>query len=192
MEQGVAFGRIGEAFLDQRLDQRDHFRDVARRARLLRRRQGAEHAHVLLICLGRAYGQRADGLAGLCRCLDDLVVHIGEVADIGDMLVAVNMAQQPEQDIEHHHRPCVADMGEVIDRGSADIHPDLLGIDRRKRFLAAGQCVVEMDRHGLVLQVINGSWQGKRGPVSGLRLHIQKIGKTRLDRRIRSGNNSSE
>src|SRR5205823_4656144 len=41
-------------------------------------------------------------------------------------------------------------MGEVIDRRAADIHPHIAGIDRLEPLLAAGQRVVELERHLLL------------------------------------------
>ena len=42
-------------------------------------------------------------------------------------LCAIEMAQQPEQHVEHDDRPGVADMGEVVDRGPADIDAHVRG-----------------------------------------------------------------
>jgi hypothetical protein len=53
------------------------------------------------------------------------------------------VAQQAEQHIEHHDRPGVADMGEVIDRRPADIEAHVVCIERPEVFLAPGQRVVE-------------------------------------------------
>ena len=73
----------------------------------------------------------------------DLVFDVGDVADVGDMVGAVDVAQEPEQHVEHDHRPGVADMGEVIDRRPADIETHRLRVDRREILLAAGEGVVE-------------------------------------------------
>ena len=45
------------------------------------------------------------------------------------------MAQQPKEHVEHDHRPGIADMGEVIDRRTADIDAAQRGIDRFERLL---------------------------------------------------------
>ena len=62
----------------------------------------------------------------------DLVVDVGDVADIFDVGRTIEMAQQPKQHVEHDHRPRIADMGEVIDRRSADIHADIARIERHE------------------------------------------------------------
>ena len=72
----------------------------------------------------------------------DLVVDVGDVADIGDVLRPVEMAEQPEQHVEDDDWAGVADMGEVIDRRPAHIHPHPRGIDRREQALRARQGVV--------------------------------------------------
>jgi 2-methylcitrate dehydratase PrpD len=63
------------------------------------------------------------------------------------MGVAIGMAQQPEQHIEHDGGTRIADMGEVVNRGAADIQADMFGIERDEIVLALGQAVVESQSH---------------------------------------------
>ena len=58
--------------------------------------------------------------------LDDLVVDIGNIAHIGHVIA--EMAQITGDDIEDHHHPGMADMTEVIDRHTTDIHADLIAL----------------------------------------------------------------
>ena len=74
----------------------------------------------------------------------DLVVDVGDVADIGDVVRPIDMAQQPVQHVEHDDRPGIADMGEVVDRRPAHIHPHIGGIERTERLLLAGERVVKL------------------------------------------------
>ncbi|MNT39876.1 hypothetical protein D3C72_1761600 [compost metagenome] len=74
----------------------------------------------------------------------DLVVDVGDVANIGHLLRAIDMAQQPEQDIEDDDRTGVADMGIVVDGRAADIHADIVGIDRPEIDLLPRQRVVQL------------------------------------------------
>ena len=67
----------------------------------------------------------------------DLVVDVGDVADIFDVFPAVSFAQQAVEHVEHDQRAGVADMGVVVDGGSADIQPHARGIDRREGFALA-------------------------------------------------------
>ena len=48
------------------------------------------------------------------------------------MVRPINVAQEPEQHVEHDDRPRVADMGEVVDGGPADIEAHRLRVDRVK------------------------------------------------------------
>ena len=65
VEQHVALRGIGVAVGDQPLDDRDHRRDVVRRARLQRRRQAAERCRVGVEDRDHLVGQRADRDAAL-------------------------------------------------------------------------------------------------------------------------------
>ncbi len=114
-----------------------------RRARLHRGRQAAERRHVLLEVLVGFLGQLADRNAALGRARIDLVVDVGDVADIFDMLLPVEMAEQAKQHVEHDHRPRIADMGEIIDRRPAHIHAHPRRIDRHEIALLARQRIVE-------------------------------------------------
>src|SRR5690606_37944176 len=73
----------------------------------------------------------------------DLVIHVRDVADIGDMLLAINLAQKPVKHIEHDYRTCVTDMSKVVNGGTADIHAHVPPIDRLELSLGARQRVVE-------------------------------------------------
>ena len=117
-----------------------------------RRRQAAERRDVVLELLLGLFRHGADRLVErgrdfLGRARVDLVVDVGDVAHVGDVLGAVEMAQQPEQHVEHDHRPRIADMGEVVDRRPAHIHAHARGIDRGEQPLLAGQRIVELQFH---------------------------------------------
>ena len=111
----MIFGHIGEAALHQPLDDVAHFRDMFGGARLKARAQAAERVHVGMKLLLGLFGDLADRLVQrqtrkITRgALVDLVVDIRDVADVGDMVVAIDVAQQPEQDVEHDDRAGVAD-----------------------------------------------------------------------------------
>ncbi len=92
---------------------------------------------------GGAGGQRRDGFPGFGGPRVDLVVHVGEVPDVGD--VGIEVAQQA-----HHHVECregadIAEMRQVIDRGAADIDADMGRISGGKELPAAGLAVVEVE-----------------------------------------------
>ena len=122
---------IGVVLGDQIRDHRDHLADIGGGARLMVRAQVAERVHIGVVpgdglraalrdqILERA--GRTGFFAGKC-CRVDPVVHIGEVAGIGDVALPVDMAQQAVEHIENDDGPRIAQMGAVIDCGSADIH----------------------------------------------------------------------
>ncbi len=151
-EQHVILGDIGDAAGDQPLDHRPHRVDILGGARLVGRGQAAERGDVLVkLPLGRfrhpgdRLVERESGkVAGGARV--DLVVDVGDVARVDHMVRAISVAQEPEQNVEHDHRPGVADMGEVVDGGPADIEAHRLRIDRGEFLLAAGERIVETQR----------------------------------------------
>jgi hypothetical protein len=140
----MLLGHIGVAVGDETLDQRLHLRDMLGRTRLDRRRQHAERRDVRVELLQRAFGDLADRHAALRRAGIDLVVHVGDVADIGDVLRPVEVAQKPEQQVEDDDRARVADMRVVVDRRPADIHPYVRRIDRDEVLLRPRLRVVEL------------------------------------------------
>ena len=126
MEQHVPFGDIGMIQFDQLLDHLHHLRNVFGRPRFRIGRQGVERTHIFLEGLIRAFRQLTDGDAFGLGGVDDLVVYVGDVADIGD--AREEPLQEPKQHVEDDHRPGVADMGKVVDRRTADIDPHVIGL----------------------------------------------------------------
>jgi len=79
--------------------------------------------------------------------LIDLVVDVGDVANVLHVLRAKVMAQYAKQEVEHDRGATVADVGEVVDRRSAGIDADVRGIDRHEGPLFPGQRIVEAQLH---------------------------------------------
>ena len=176
-EQHVAFRGIGMAAFDQPLDHRHHGRDVFRGARHPVGLQSAQFTHVLQIPGDRLFGAFADQLfqrAVRPRLLArqrrrvDLVVHVGEVAHVGHVLRAVDMAQQPVEHVEHQNGPRVAQMRPVVDRRAADIHPHVFRVDRDKRLLRPGAGVRQPDLQRGGIRVGHCAWSSAiaRGGIS--------------------------
>ena len=116
-EQHVAFRGVGVAGRNQALGHRDDLGDVVGGGGLDVRREGAGHpecCHVLAVGLGIAVGDRADRGAQCLRRGNDLVIDVGDVARVAQAAVATTQqcGQHPE-----HHRPGVADVQVVVDRG---------------------------------------------------------------------------
>ena len=101
----------------------------------IRRRQDAERRDILVELLFGRFRDFADRLVQrqirviARRPRVDLVVDVGDVADVRDVLRPIDVAQQPEQHVEHDHGPRVADMGVVVDRRPADVHANVFRID---------------------------------------------------------------
>ena len=153
-KQHVVLGDIGAALVDEALDHRLHLIDMLGGARLDGGIERAERGHVLmelrLGLLGDAPDrlvQRQTGII-LRGARVDLVVDVGDVADIGDVLRPVDVTEQPKQHVEHDDGARIADMGEVVDRRPAHIHAHVGGIERLEDLLLAGERVVKLKRHG--------------------------------------------
>ena len=123
------------------------------RARLDARPQRAERVDIGVKLLSGLLGDLADRLVQRQArkvprgAVVDLVVDVGDVADILHVRLAIEMAQQPKQHVEHDHRPRIADMGEVVDGRSADIHAHVLRIERHEIALFPAQRIVETQFH---------------------------------------------
>ena len=82
-----------------------------------------------------ALSQIADFFALFYRPLDDLVINVGDVANIGDLIAT---GPQPAlYSIEHNQHAGMADVAVVVDRHAADIHAHLARLDGLERFLGA-------------------------------------------------------
>ena len=149
IERRVPVGRIRMTALDQPRDHRLHVGDVRGRPRLHRRVEAAHCPHVLAIGARGALGERRDRLAGHPMRGDDLVVDIGDVAGVGHVRVAIEMAQQPEQHVEDDRRPSIADVRVVVNGGSAHVHAHVVGIERLETLLLAAEGVEEVRCHRL-------------------------------------------
>lgn len=154
VEQHFSASRIGMAAGDQLLDEVDHFRDVVGGARFDGRRKAAERGHIFMELVGGLFRHRMDGVVQRQmriipqRPRVDLVVEIGDVAGIGHMVFAKDVAQQPIENIEHDDRARIADMGKIINRRAADIHAHIVSVDRCKFRFFACECIVKFQAQG--------------------------------------------
>jgi hypothetical protein len=152
-KEHMLLGDVGATLGNEALDQRLHFIDMLGRARLDRRRQAAELSDIVVKLLVGLLGHPADCFVQrqvrvfFRGARVDLVVDIRDVAHIGDVVGAVEMAQQAEQNVENDNGTRVADMGEVIDRRPAHIHAHACRIERREHAFAARQGIVKRKLH---------------------------------------------
>ncbi len=63
------------------------------------------------------------------------------------MLRPIEMAEQPEQHVKHDDGAGIADMGEIIDRGAADIHAHVRRIEGFEVLLLAGERIIKAQSH---------------------------------------------
>lgn len=140
--------RISMPVGDQLLHDRDHRRDMVGGTRLDGRRQAAERRRVRAKDPDHVVGQRPDRNVSLGGPRVDLVVDVGDVADVNDVLGPIDVPQQPEQHVEDDQHAAVADVQEVVDRRPAGIEPHPARVDRRERLFPPCQGVVETQLHG--------------------------------------------
>ena len=147
----MAIVLVGVPRLDQNFDHGYHLNDMGRRARFDIGLQGAHFGHVLVEGLGRPRRDRLDGFAGIFGRGDNLVVHIGNVANIGD--ARIKPFEKAVEHVEDHDRTRVADMGEVVNCRPADIEPHPILLQRFEFLLGAAQRIVKMKGHGFLVVV---------------------------------------
>ena len=140
-----ALGRIGVSAGDERFDHADDLGDVFRCPGLDVGIGDAERFDVAPVFGGVGVGQFGDGAAGLPGGGVDLVVHVGDVADVFD--VAVRDPQQPHQHVEDDRRQRIADVDEAVDRRPADVDAHRVRLQRLETLLGARLRVVKADFH---------------------------------------------
>ena len=127
-EVDAALGVVGVPALAQPPDQLDHLGNVVGRARHHLGPLHPQRRHVLLEGLDVRGGEGAQVLAGLPRLLDDPVVDVRDVHDLAHAVAEV--PQRAPQHVDGHERAEVADVGAVVDRGTAGVEAHL---GRRQR-----------------------------------------------------------
>ena len=88
-------------------------------------------------------GVLADADAGRGGVGDDAVVHVGEVHDVVELEAAE--FQEAAQDVLEHEGAVVADVREVVDRGTAGVDADFASALRDERLGLTTESVVEAD-----------------------------------------------
>ena len=161
---------IGMPVRNQTLDHGNHSGDMGGGTRGIRRSQRAQCLHICVIPANGFIRAGADDLFERPRRAPlptaqgrrvDLVIHIGEIAHISYLVRPIDLAQQAVEHIKHHHRPRVAQMGALIDRGPAHIHAHVRRVEGGKILFAAGAGVVKS--HGGMGHLYAGnSWPERR------------------------------
>lgn len=140
-EHDVAVVRhVGVLFLQQGFDQGDDFTNVLGGAGFDVRAQHAEGVEVLVHVADQTFGEIVAGDLGLGGALDDLVIHVGDVAHIGEIVTGVT--QVAGHHVEGDEGAAVADMTVIVDSDATHIHAHLARVDRFEFFFLTSECVV--------------------------------------------------
>ena len=142
---GPVVGLVRVALVHQLLDHVQHFRDVRRGLGIVFRRFDAERAEILeerILVFAREGLKRQPRGA---RIADGLVVDVGQVHDLRD-LDAVVFERAAEKVFEEIGAE-IADVGVVVDRRAAGVHPGVSLADRGEFGHAASERVEKAD-HG--------------------------------------------
>jgi hypothetical protein len=89
----------------------------------------------------------------LIRTSDDLIVHIGVVADVNHRLLSVKVAEHPKKKVKDDAGSGVTKVRIVINRGSANIKSYPLGILRGEGHFPLGKGIVQ-DESGVHLMLL--------------------------------------
>jgi hypothetical protein len=144
-EPDRAVAGIGEAGLDEPVDQRDHLGNVTSGTGLDRGRQDAEGGVRFVEGPGLAGRQLPHGGVVVRGIDDDLVVDVGDVLDEGHV---VTRGREPASEYVQRDRSAeVADVGGGLHGGSTDVHAHMTGAQRLERPPAPGARVVKVESH---------------------------------------------
>ncbi len=144
-EVNVALHAVGDALFLEAADEFYDLRHVLRSLGLFRRRQQPERPAVGLKLVDIAPGHRFRRGAFRLRPPDDLVVHVGEVAD--EMHAVTEEYEIAIDGVEGEQRARVADVGRVVDGHAADVDARLPCFQGGKRLFFSGKSVVNLQPH---------------------------------------------
>ena len=116
---------IGKPLVFKQLDKVEHLRHVVGGTRLVVRPLHAQRVGVLVHGGNEAASERTNGFVVFHRPADDLVIDVGDVADIGDRVTA--RSEPALHSIKHHHDAGMPDMAKIVNRHAADVHANPAG-----------------------------------------------------------------
>ena len=145
-EPGAAVGDVGRALLHQGADHGEDVLDALRDLGLVIRSDEAEGVHVVVVGVDVLGGEGHGVHVPLGRTLDDLVVHVREVAHEGDIPAPV--PQVPDEGVEDHEGAGVAHVGAVVDGHAAHVQADVSGADGLEVLDTAAERVVDAEGGG--------------------------------------------
>ena len=125
----------------------EHLRNVLSRVRELVDRVDPHRFQILEVIFGHLFGESFDRHILLGCFVNQFVIDIGDVDDVGDIVAEVT--QLPFDGVEDHRSHHVAYVAGLVDRGATKVDADLGSIDGFERLFGARQGVVYSD-HFLV------------------------------------------
>mmetsp|Transcript_10934 Transcript_10934/g.27085 ORF Transcript_10934/g.27085 Transcript_10934/m.27085 type:complete len:271 (+) Transcript_10934:871-1683(+) len=135
------FALIRVSLVYEPLNHVDHIINVVGCSRILACRDNIQHRQVAEESIGKLVGQVLERDIVTLHPLNDLIVHICQVAHVVHVKATV---QQPALDqVVGEEGPEVANMCKIVHCGSAGVHAHLAILDGNKGLLVSGQGVVE-------------------------------------------------
>ena len=134
--------QIGELFRLKLANDFLHLLDILRGARLVIRLDHAQRGCIFIHGGNETRRQGIHRFLVLSRALDDLVVDIRNVADVGHLIAG--RAQPARHHVEHHHHTGVTEVAVVVDGHAADVHAYLPGHQRLEFLFFATQGVIDL------------------------------------------------
>src|SRR5215212_5633455 len=114
-------GGVSVTLPDKLPNERDHLGDVLGGARFDIWEADAEEREPLVEGVGVAAHDLLPGDALLVGLVDDLVLHVSDVLDVGDVVAPA--LEVPHRHVPEQRRPRVPYVDVVVDRGPADVEP---------------------------------------------------------------------
>src|ERR1700694_1708686 len=151
------------AVLRQPFDQRHHLENVLRGARVVLRPLDSQRVEILEKRLDVLLGELIDRLAMLRGLLDDAVLDIGEVHHLRDLVALLE--EDPAQQILEEEGAEVADVGIVVHRWTAGVHPNVALLDRYELFHPATHRVVQAQRRHGISRRRATAWAARASPL---------------------------
>ena len=141
VEENIAAGRVSNALGDQRFDEFHDLADVVRNLRFMRRRIDLERREVAAGLLNVTCAQFQRILSELRGPSNDLVIDVGEVADV--IHLEAEVFQILPDDVEEDRLPRVTQVSVVIGGDAASVHADFILFERHEILGLSGQSRVE-------------------------------------------------
>ena len=132
---GAIVRLIRQLLLLQQLDQPQHLRHVLGRTRLRIGHRQSERCKILVHVADESLGQLADGFAVFGGAPDDLVLDIGDVANVRD--IQPDHAHPALRHVHRHEQACVPQVAVVVHGHPAHVQADAAGHDRLQGLLAS-------------------------------------------------------